>query len=122
MLFVGKGRELWHCRVDLIAPDDDGRRVSRAAQGLRPLLRGENTGPGHGYGVDQGKGDEGQPVLGLTFWVKADEVGPAASTALATARQAGASADAGPEYYNVTLVPRSAILMRADDHAIDMAD
>jgi hypothetical protein len=66
--------------------------------------------------------NEGQPVLGLTFWVKADDVGSAASTVLATARQAGASADAGPEYYDVTLVPSTAVLMRADDHITDMAD
>ena len=56
------------------------------------------------------------------FWVKADDVGAAAMTALQTARRAGAAADVGPGYYDVCLVPRSAILMPEDEHTIDMVD
>ena len=36
--FGGDGEDLWHVRVDLIAPDDDGRRVSPVAEEPRRLL------------------------------------------------------------------------------------
>jgi hypothetical protein len=36
--FAGDGDDLWHVRVDLIAPDDDGRRVTPVADELRRLL------------------------------------------------------------------------------------
>jgi hypothetical protein len=61
-------------------------------------------------------------VVGLTFWVRADDVGGAATTALATAREAGRMAQAGPDYYDVSLVPRSAVLMPEEEHTIDMLD
>lgn len=121
MRFAGSGDDLWHVRVDLIAPDDDGSRVTPVAEELRRLLHGDDTGPGNG-GADQGIGVEGQPVVGLTFWVRADDLGAAAVTALETARRAGSAAEVGPGYYDVSLVPRSAILMPEDDHTIDMAD
>ena len=70
---------------------------------------------GHLTAVDQGTGVEGQPVLGLSFWVRAEEVGAAATTALKTARRAGSAVDAGPDYYDITLVPRSAVLLPSED-------
>jgi hypothetical protein len=72
--------------------------------------------------VDQGTGVEGQPVIGLVFWVRADDVGAAAVTALQTARLAGSVADVGPEYYDVSLVPRSAILVPEEEHNIENPD
>jgi hypothetical protein len=69
--------------------------------------------------MDQGTGVEGQPVIGLVFWVRADDVGAAAVTALQTARLAGSVADVGPEYYDVSLVPRSAILVPEEEHTTE---
>ncbi len=122
MLYAGEGPDLWHVRVDLIAPDEEGARMSLVAEALRRQLRGVHTGHGSGAAVDQGIGVEGQPVLGLLFWVRADEVGGAAVTALETARRAGAVADVGPDYYDVSLVPRSAVVGPEDEHEIQMLD
>jgi len=122
MLYAGDGPEAWHVRVDLIAPDDDGSRVSPTAEALGALLQGSRDGHGHGFGVDQGIGVEGQPVLGLTFWVRAMDLGAAALTALDTARRAGAVIEAGPDYYDVVLVPRSVIVGPEDEHEMRMAD
>ena len=122
MLYAGEGPEVWHVRVDLIAPDCDGARVTPTADALGGLLHGSHEGHGHGYGVDQGIGIEGQPVLGLTFWVRAKDVGAAATAALDTARGAGAVTGAGPDYYDVSLVPRSAIVGPKDEHEMRMAD
>jgi hypothetical protein len=108
--------------VDLIAPDNDGSRVSRVAEALRASLDGEDDGPGLGSGVDQGIGVEGQPVLGLTFWVRADDVGSAARSALGVARRAGAVGGVGPDYYDVALVPKSAVVGPREQHTIRMVD
>ena len=61
-------------------------------------------------------------MLGLTFWVRADDVGAAARTALDTARRAGATADVGPGYYDVALVPFEAVVAPWADHSIRMVD
>ncbi|MGH9014007.1 MAG: hypothetical protein ACRDZ1_08755 [Acidimicrobiia bacterium] len=61
-------------------------------------------------------------MLGLTFWVRADDVGAAARTALELARRAGAVADVGPDYYDITLVPRDAVVVPWEDHEIRMPD
>ena len=49
--------------VDLIAPDEAGSRVGPVADALRATLQGRHSGPGHGAGVDQGIGVEGQPEI-----------------------------------------------------------
>ena len=124
MRWAGDGSELWHVRVDLIAPDGESWRVSAAHAALMELLTGDDGAPtrGFGAGVDQGIGVEGQPVIGLTFWVRADDEGAAAVTALATARAAASADIAGPAYYDVVLVPRSAVIVPPDEHEIRMAD
>jgi hypothetical protein len=122
MRLAGEGPELWHVRVDLIAPDDDGSRVGPVVEALRADLHGEDEGPELGAGVDQGIGVEGQPVLGLTFWVRAVDVGTAAATALKTARRAGSVAGVGPAYYDLSLVPRNAVVVSWEDHEVHMVD
>lgn len=122
MRYAGEGSRTWHVRVDLIAPDRDGSRVRPTADALGGLLQGSHEGPGHGYGVDQGIGVEGQPVVGVTFWVRAEDIGAAAMTAVDTARRAGTAAGAGPDYYDVSLMPRSVIVGPEDDHEIRMVD
>lgn len=61
-------------------------------------------------------------MVGLTFWVQADDLAAAATTALATARTAGEAAEIGPGYYDVTLVPRDAIVVPWEDHTVRMPD
>lgn len=119
---AGDGPDLWHVRVDLIAPDGDGSRVGPVAEALRADLPGEDEGPELGAGVDQGIGVEGQPVLGLTFWVRAVDVGAAAMTALETARRAGSVVGVGPAYYDVSLVPQDAVVVSWEDHEVHMVD
>jgi hypothetical protein len=72
--------------------------------------------------VDQGTGVEGQAVIGLSFWVRADDLGGAALTALETARRAGAAAEVGPDYYDVSLVPRSSVVVPEAEHEMWMID
>jgi hypothetical protein len=115
MRWVGKGSELWRVRVDLFAEDDDGRRVSAAAEGLRSLLTEGERDPDHvGLGADQGLGVANRPVVGLLFWVRADDVGAAAVTAVETAQHAGVGYGVGPELYDVTVIPSRAVV-RPDD-------
>lgn len=122
MLYAGEGSELWHARVDLIAPDGDGSRVGSVAEALRSNLPGTDEGRGRGAGVDQGIGVEGQPVVGLTFWVRAEDIGDAARTALEVARRSSAAAGVGPDYYDVALVPRSAVVVPWEEHSIRIVD
>jgi hypothetical protein len=122
MRWVGEGSELWHVRVDLLAPDDDSSRVSDARRSLLRLLVETDGGAGYQAAVDQGTGVEGQAVLGLSFWVRADDVGSAATVALSTARSAAAGGLAGPEFYDVVVVPRSAVRVPEDEHHLPMPD
>src|SRR3954471_7855220 len=101
MRWVGVGSQLWHVRVDLIAPDGDGWRVEPTHRALLSVLTESDDKAPDSVGADQGTGVEGQPVIGLTFWVRADDVGGAATTAVSTAIKAGADGLAGPAFYDV---------------------
>lgn len=120
MRSVGHGLNLWHVRVDLIAPDADGRRVEPTAEALVALLTESDGDDRPMTSVDQGIGVEGQPVLSLSFWVRADDVGAAATRALQTATAAGAVADVGPQFYDVVVIPRTAVVMSVEGHDINM--
>jgi hypothetical protein len=54
--------------------------------------------------------------------VKADDVGGAATTALDVARQSGNGAGVGPELYDVTVIPRAAVVLPNDPHYPRMPD
>jgi hypothetical protein len=57
-------------------------------------------------------------VIGLVFWVRADEVGEAARLAVETARRAGAESGVGPELYDVIVSPSTAVRHPGEgDHA-----
>ena len=117
MHWVGDGTELWRVRVDLFAADGEGDRVPATHQALRRQLT-ETDGEARPWGdsvADQGRGIEGRPVVGLVFWVRADEVGQAASLAVATARRAGTESGVGPELYEVTVLPSSAVRWPGED-------
>jgi hypothetical protein len=90
MRWIGEGTELYSVRVDLVAPDDDHRWVSTAADALVQRLPFDSGGPSTLVGVDQGLGHEGLPVVGLTFLLRASGFGDAARLAVATATAAGA--------------------------------
>lgn len=123
MRWVGDGRELWRVRVDLFADDDDGRRASAAADGLRSLLTGGDGVPGPGEAsADQGLGVANRPVVGLLFWVKADDVGEAATIAVRTGQRAGTGRGVGPDLYDVTLIPRKAVVFPDDARYPAMPD
>jgi hypothetical protein len=51
---------------------------------------------GGGIGADQGRGIEGRPVVGLTFWVGADDVGEAARTQSSPLVAPESKADSAP--------------------------
>jgi hypothetical protein len=109
--WLGVGSELWRVRVDLFALDGESVRVPETHQALRRELA-ETDGAARPWGdsaVDQGRGIEGRPVIGLVFWVRADEVGPAASLAVETARRAGAESGVGPELFDVIVSPSTAV-------------
>ena len=111
MHWVGNGSGLWRVRVDLFAPDGESVRASGAHEALQRELA-ETDGEARPWGdsaADQGRGIEGRPVIGLVFWVRADEVGGAANLAVETARRAGAESGIGPELYEVIVLPRTSV-------------
>jgi hypothetical protein len=48
-------------------------------------------------------------VIGLVFWVRADDVGRAASLAVETARRAGSESGVGTELYDVVVIPSASV-------------
>jgi hypothetical protein len=98
-------------RVDLFAPDSEGGRVPAVHEALQRELT-ETDGAARPWGdsaADQGRGIEGRPVIGLVFWVHADEAGPAASLAVETARRAGAESGVGPKVFDVIVSPSTSV-------------
>lgn len=80
MRWAGEGRELWRVRVDLFAEVRDARRqVSGISRTLSRLLEGTDGDARSFVGVDQGTGAASHPVIGLLFWVRANDVGSAAT-------------------------------------------
>jgi hypothetical protein len=109
MRWVGDGSDLWRVRVDLFAVGE--RCDVRAASEALHQLTFDDGEPrvGGGVSADQGRGIEGRPVVGLTFWVRADDVGQAATTAVAAARRAGAESAVGADLYDVVVIPSAAV-------------
>jgi hypothetical protein len=109
--WVGDGSGLWRVRVDLFAADPDGGRVQATHKALQLELT-ETDGAARLWGdsaADQGRGIEGRPVIGLVFWVRANEVGEAATVAVEAARRAGAGSGVGPELFDVIVSPSTAV-------------
>jgi hypothetical protein len=116
MRWVGEGSDLWRVRVDLFAEDASPARVKTASEAmLRQLPFDDGAGrPGGGVAADQGRGIEGRPVVGLTFWVRADDIGEAATTAVEAGRRAGTQSGVGSDLYDVVVIPDTAVA-RPDD-------
>ena len=111
MHWVGDGAELWRVRVDLFAPDSESGRVPTVHEALQRELT-KTDGAARPWGdsaADQGRGIEGGPVIGLVFWVRADEVGAAARLGVETARRAGAENGVGPELFDVIVSPSTCV-------------
>jgi hypothetical protein len=111
-------------RVDLFAEDERPTRVRAAHQALLRQLTFDDREPrpGGGVGADQGLGIEGRPVVGLTFWVRADHVGQAATTAVESARRAGTESGVGSELYDVVVIPDAAVATPDDPRYPQMPD
>ena len=123
MRWVGEGSDLWRVRVDLFAEDDSGARVAAAHQALQRQLTSDDAAQAAGdVAADQGLGIEGRPVVGLLFWVRADDVGLAARTAVETARRAGAESGIGTELYDVVVIPSAAVARPTDPAYPTMPD
>ena len=119
MHWVGSGSELWRVRVDLFVETRDAPTNSAAvARSLKSLLTERDGDLEHGdfTGVDHGLGIEKRPVVGMLFWVGADDVGDAARVAVETAVRAGVDHGVGPELYDVTVIPRGAVASPASDY------
>jgi len=122
--WVGEGSELWRVRVDLfverVRPAKS--QIIEIAERLTSALTGNDGDARSGIGIDQGTGTANRPVIGLCFWVRADDVGQAALTADDVARRASASAGAGPDLYDVTVIPRNAVSYLKDAKYPPMPD
>lgn len=116
MHWAGQGSELWRVRVDLFAErrEPARRQVGDIAGRLKTLLTQNDGDAKTGIGVDQGTGATNRPVIGMSFWVRADDVGSAATTAIEIARRAGANEGAGPDLYDVVVIPRDAVVLPDD--------
>jgi hypothetical protein len=123
MRWAGDGSELWRVRVDLFAESHDPRRqINKVKDTLRGLVTGNDGEPGADIGADQGTGVTTRPVVGMLFWVRANDVGGAAATAVETARRAGEGAGVGPELYDVVVIPRAAVVRPNDPKYPPMPD
>jgi hypothetical protein len=122
--WVGNGSELWRVRVDLFAADRDSARVAMAHEALQRELTASDEAVGRPGEVaaDQGTGIEGRAVIGFSFWVRADDVGQAARTAVEAARRAGADSGAGTDLYDVVVIPNAAVARRDDPAYPPMPD
>jgi hypothetical protein len=123
MHWAGDGSSLWRVRVDLFAADASGARVTAAHQALKRQLISDDEPmkPGE-YVADQGIGVEGRPVVGLLFWVRADDVGLAAKTAVEAASRAGTESGLGSELYDVVVIPSAAVASPNDPEYPRMPD
>jgi hypothetical protein len=144
--WAGAGAELWRVRVDLFAepprpipglPIGERRLgwthfespIASQMKSVRARLIEELTGSDgdavtdHGdIGLDQGTGAAGRNVIGMLFWVRADDVGQAAATAVAVARRAGEPDGVGPGLYDVTVIPRAAVSLPGEAGYPQMPD
>ncbi len=115
MYWVGEGSELWRVRVDLFAPDHESARVVAIHEVLKRQLTGTDglARKPEDAVADGGSGRVGdRPVVGLVFWVRADEIGRAAALAAETAREAGAESGVGTELNDVVVIPYAAVADR----------
>ena len=102
-------------RVDLFAEDADASRVSAAVEGLGRLVTGDDGNlDRRGVDGDQGVGIAKRPVVGLLFWVRAADVGGAATIAVDAARRAGSGCGVGPALYDVTVIPSDSVALPDD--------
>ena len=122
MKWTGVGPELFNVRVDLVAPDGDAHRVTRASEALIRRLPFTNGNGRALAGADQGRGHEDEAVVGLTFLVRAVGFGAAAELAVETARAAGAEAGVGDRVYDVVLVPEESLTMAESDRYVPIAE
>jgi len=111
MKLSGAGAERWRVRVGfLVAEGSVSKWIDRAAHGLDAVLEDDGERRrGDGYYTDQGRGIEGRPVVGLLFWVKADDVGAAATEATRAARRALGDGGEELQLYDVTVIPEASV-------------
>ena len=118
MRSAGQGAELWRVRLDLYAEPLERRQsdtVVTVAKRLKSLLTSKDDLRSRtDIAVDLGTSAAPRPTIGMRFWVRADDVGGAAITALEIARQAGRDAGVGPELYEISVTPRAAVVLPDD--------
>lgn len=122
MKWIGEGAELFSVRVDLVAPDGTNRWVTPVAEALVERLVFSGGTERSLAGVDQGRGHEGAPVVGLTFLLRADDFAGAATLAVETACAAGADAGVTGPVYDVVLVPEETVVLPPEERVIPMPD
>lgn len=120
--WIGEGAELFSVRVDLVAPDETSRWVTPVAEALTERLVFSGGTERSLAGVDQGRGHEGVPVVGLTFLLRADDFAGAARLAVETASAAGSDAGVTGRVYDVVLVPEETLTLPAEERVIPMPD
>ena len=120
--WVGDGSALWRVRVDLFAEDDEALPgvVACIEVSARPATGTDGVEDQHSVAADEGLGVTHRPVVGLLFWVRADEVGK--SDGVTAARRVAEGHGVGPELYDVTVIPRDAVAMPGDSQYPQMPD
>ena len=111
---VGDGARAWRARVELFALDDSAARVTASMRSLGRLLPaddGQRLSALHSleHAVDLGIGDAARPVVGFVFWVRSNDLGLAAHTAVEFARTVGDGLGVGPRLYTVSVIPAEAV-------------
>jgi len=102
---------LWRLRVDLFAPEEQDVQ-GRLAQALISRLAGfDNPRLLVAVGVDSGTGmPEGRPLLGATFWIKADTIGSAVQLGVGLVKESFHDVSQDDfRIYDVVVVPNAAV-------------
>ena len=114
MRSIGDGTDLWYVRVVMKTDEANADAGARLLPHLENLLTGARED--FDLCTEVGIGETGDTTIGANYWVRADDVGEAARIAVRTMElsvQAAGVASRG--LYEVTVVPRHAVVVRSTD-------
>ncbi len=109
MQAFGSGVEYWRVRVAVLANGSTLGDMEALIEHLRRDLEAlPGSRDGWGVGGEFSIGETGEPVIGASFWVAANDVGAAAATAVETMVTECERETGRPHHlYEVLVVPRA---------------
>jgi hypothetical protein len=115
---------LWRLRVDVFAPYEQAQANQEYQHAVRARVAtesGQTEFPEVAF--DGGTGAAGAPVIGTLFWVRAATAGAAADAGIRVVFDAYRDAfGAEAQLYDVTAIPRAAVVLPDEPHYPAMPD